>query len=260
MARTDQLLVGPALYARPQGLELALHVLITAVNLVDVADGRGAFGSKRRQEQGHARTDIGALKLLAEELGAPLNETPIRIAQDDARPHTHKLVGEVHAARIHPVVKQDGTGGLRCHRDANAYQVGWIGGPDVRLDLGNGAIQIRENLQGLGPTDEQIVALGLPFDAQSAKRLGDHLEVGDAGFANADFAPGYGGCAGEADDLQVIRANRELATVKTRYASDAQRVGSKAFDAGAQRVEAAAQVLHVRLGGGVANNRRRHRL
>ena len=43
----------------PEGIQTAVDVLVAAVDLVDVLDGRDPFGRHGRDQQRHARTDVG---------------------------------------------------------------------------------------------------------------------------------------------------------------------------------------------------------
>ena len=71
---------------------------------------------------------------------------------------------------------------------------------------------------------------------------------------DGDLAVGDRGEADEAADLDVIGADRVARAGEGAAALDGVDVGADALDVRAQRVEEAGEVLHVRLGGGVAQD------
>ena len=76
------------------------------------------------------------------------------------------------------------------------------------------------------------------------------------GILDAHTAPRDGCRADEAANLDVVRANAELTAVQPVHAVDGQHVRADALDLRAERVEKVAQVLHVRLAGGIADDGR----
>ena len=76
------------------------------------------------------------------------------------------------------------------------------------------------------------------------------------GVANGDLAAGDGRQPDERSDLQIIRPDGELRAVQRLDAVNGERVGADAFDARAHLFSSCAQFLHVRLGGGIAKDRR----
>ena len=77
----------------------------------------------------------------------------------------------------------------------------------------------------------------------------------DAGMADGEGRARHGGKSDQRADLDMIRADPVRASAEPAAAVDGHRVGADAFDPRAERDEEVGEVLHVRLGGGVAQHR-----
>ena len=91
----------------------------------------------------------------------------------------------------------------------------------------------------------------LDDDAEFGKGAGNEVEVMREGFGHAHFATGNGAEGEESDDLVVVAADGDGRAVEFFYAGDFEAGGAEAGDFCAHRDECGAEVLHVRLAGGV---------
>ena len=105
--------------------------------------------------------------------------------------------------------------------------------------------------------DDQDVALHVASARPAAREHAvDHAQVLGDDVVDAELAARHRGQAEEAAHLKVVGRDGEFAAAQPIHALNRQRVGADPADLRAQAVQQAAQVLHVRLGRGVADDGR----
>src|SRR6478609_9088016 len=109
----------------------------------------------------------------------------MRIAKNDAGTHADELVDEEHSRLEHLFVHHDHAFALCCSNDSDRHDVGRERGPGLILELWNVSTEIALDLLLLLGGDNEIIALGLAFDAQPSKAQSNGAEVLDAGVGNA---------------------------------------------------------------------------
>src|SRR5919197_697988 len=118
------------------------------------------------------------------------------------------------------------------------------------------------DLELLAVRDADRRTLDLRADAEAVERGLHRDEVGGLDLLDDDLAGGDRAEADEARDLDVVAADAVLAARELGAAFDAEDVRADALDPRAEGDEEAAEVLDVRLAGGVADHRlaaREHR-
>ena len=105
------------------------------------------------------------------------HDNTMRVAQDNLRAHGDQLIGEIHPARIHPVMEQDTATRLCSHRDGNADQVGGKGRPDIGFDFRDGIAQVGLDLQALLRRHNDVLAIHFPIHPQPVENDADHIQV-----------------------------------------------------------------------------------
>ncbi len=93
-------------------------------------------------------------------------------------------------------------------------------------------------------------------DAEPLEVHQRRAEVLDARVLDRELRFRHRGEADERADLDVVGPDAVGAAAQRRAAVDGHRVGADALDAGAERDEEVGEILHVRLGGGVAQHGR----
>ena len=93
-------------------------------------------------------------------------------------------------------------------------------------------------------------------DAEPREAHERRAQMLDAGVGDADLGPRHGGESDERSDLDVIRADAVRRAAERASAVDRELVRADAVDLRAERDEEVAEVLDVRLAGGVAKDRR----
>src|SRR5581483_12235467 len=101
--------------------------------------------------------------------------------------------------------------------------------------------------------DAQRVLAQLDVHPQPVEREQDRGQIARLDPLDREVAPRDRGEAHEAPDLDVLRADRPLAAAQALDASDAEHVRLDSLDLRAERDEEAAEILDVRLAGGVAD-------
>jgi hypothetical protein len=178
----------------------------------------------------------------------------MRVAEDDTRAHRHQLVGEEQAALEHLLEDEQRAERLRRDRDCDRRQVGWERGPRAVLDLRDVATEIvlHDELLPRRHVDARVTQL--EPDAEPRERRQDRGQVSDLDFLDRHPAAGDRREPDERGDLDVVGADAPLASAQRVDAVDAKDVRLDPFDVRAERDEEAAQVLHVRLAGRVADH------
>src|SRR6476659_6128886 len=95
----------------------------------------------------------------------------------------------------------------------------------------------------------------LERDPELAERRDDRDQIIGLDVLDRHVAAGRGRERREARDLDVLRPDPVLAAVELGHASDPHDVGADALDLRAERDEEVAEILDVRLAGGVADDR-----
>ena len=182
------------------------------------------------------------------------------IAQNDLRTHADQLVHEIESALEHLLVNQHRASRLRRHDDRDTHQVGREGWPGRVINLGNGAAHIHTHSQVLFILDDQIETVGRRLLAHAyaqaiAKNQADHAQLLGRHATHPNFAVGHRAQADVGADLGGVGRNPELSAVQAGHAVDDQCVTANALYLRAHLHQTVAQVLHMRFGRGVANNR-----
>ena len=189
----------------------------------------------------------------------------MRVTEDDLRAHRNQLVYKEEPALVHLFVDDDRALGLGGCDQGDAHQVGRERGPRRIVDLGHRAAEIGANVQILTVFDDQGVAFVrrrvgrfLHMHAHTQPVDKDHLHHAQVFGHHADDAQLAGRDGAQADvaaDLDIIGADVCFAAVQPFLAVDDQRVAADAFDGAAHARQHPAEILHVRLAGGVAQDR-----
>ncbi len=103
---------------------------------------------------------------------------------------------------------------------------------------------------------EQVGSVDLGVEADALEAAADHVEVVDAGVADAEVSPGRRGERHEASDLDVVGADAVLGAAQLVAAVDGHHVRADAVDLRAHLHEQAGEILDVRLRRGVLKGRR----
>ena len=101
----------------------------------------------------------------------------VRIAEDNLCAHVDEFVSEEETALKHLLMEKYTSLRLRSHHDENRKEVGGKTGPRRICQCHKRTIDKRLNLIALSARDEQIVALHLNFNAESAESIGDNAQI-----------------------------------------------------------------------------------
>ena len=103
------------------GVEAGFYVFVATVDLVDVVDFAGSFGTHGSDEHGYTGADIGAGHVVMLELARVVMayyDCSVRIAEDYLCAHINEFVHEEEAGFEHLLVNEDRTACLRgYHKD-----------------------------------------------------------------------------------------------------------------------------------------------
>ena len=103
-------------YPGADGVKTVLDVLVATVNLVDMVDFARSFGTHGGDEHRNTGTDIGAGHVVMLELACvvvPDDNRPVRVTEDDLRPHINEFVHKEEAAFEHLLMNQHTSPRLR---------------------------------------------------------------------------------------------------------------------------------------------------
>ena len=95
-----------------------LDVFVATVNLVDMINLTGTFGTHGGNQHRDTRADIRAGHVIGFELSLMVmtdNNRSVRVAEDDLRTHIDQFVHEEQTRLKHLLVNQHGAFGLRSH-------------------------------------------------------------------------------------------------------------------------------------------------
>jgi hypothetical protein len=178
----------------------------------------------------------------------------VRIAEDDRRSEPDELVGEEHARLEHLLVDQHGTVALGGGHDRDGRQVGRERRPRPVVELRHVTVGVLPDVVGLTPAHEQVLARTLALDAEPTEADERGVEVLD-------------GCALDGQSLPVTAASpmnepvsmwsapmRKRVPPSSSHPVDLEHVRARSLIR-AHRVQEPAQILDVRLGGGVPDAR-----
>ena len=121
-------------------------------------------------------------------------------------------------------------------------------GFDFRQEV---ARERRRDAERLVAADDSGGALVFDDHAEFGEGAGDEVEVMRERMLDAHFAAGDRAEGEEGNDLVVVGPDGDGGTVEPFHAGDFEAAGAEAFDLGAHRNERGAELLHVRLAGGV---------
>ena len=98
------------------GVETGFDVFVATVDLVDVVDFAGTFGTHGGDEHSDSGADIGAGHVVVLELARVVMayyDCSVRVAEDDLCAHVDQFIHEEEARFEHLLVNEDRTAGLR---------------------------------------------------------------------------------------------------------------------------------------------------
>ncbi len=185
----------------------------------------------------------------------PVTTTRCGITEDDARAHRHELVGEEQPALEHLLEHEHGATRLCRDDDRDRREVGRELRPGAVLDLRDRPAEIVDDPELLSRRHVNRVGFQLDLDPQAPQHREHRPEIVADDPVDRDLSARDGCHADEAPDLDVLGPDRVLAPrepVDTRHVED---VRADTLDLRATRDEGPAQVLHVRLAGGVRDHR-----
>src|SRR5262252_7603912 len=116
--------------------------LIAAIDLMPVADDRGALRTEGGSEEGHARPDVRRDHVRPVEPARPRYHRAVRIAEDDACPHVDETIHEEEAALEELLMDQHGARALRGKDEGGRGEIGRKAGPRRVVHGGNGAAHV----------------------------------------------------------------------------------------------------------------------
>ena len=250
------ILVVDAGYVGAEGVEALLDVLVAAVDLCDVGDAAGAVGREGSDEQGDAGADVGAGHTACAQPDLAVvayDDGTVRVAEDDLCAHVDELVDEEQAAFEHLLVEEHGATGLRGHDEQHGEQVGREAWPGSVGEGHDGAVD--ERLHGVVrlSRDDEVVAVGLDLDAQSAEGVGDDAEVLRRHVLDGDAVADHCSHADERAHLDHVGQDAVAGAVQRGHANDGEQVGGDARDLCSHGVEQVAELLDVGFAGGVVD-------
>ena len=144
---------------------------------------------------------------------------------------------------------------LRRGDDGDRGEVGRERRPDAALDLRDLVAEVVDHAKLLVGRHAHGVVPHLQLDPELAEGRDDRDQVVRLDVLDRDLAARHRGERGEARDLDVLGADPVRAAAERGHADDLEDVRADAVDLRAQRDEEAAEVLDVRLAGGVADDR-----
>src|SRR6266496_5067726 len=179
----------------------------------------------------------------------------MRIAQDDARPHADQLVHEEQSRLEQLLEYEQQPFALRRDDDRDGHEVRRKRGPRSVLELRDVAAEIGTDAPLLAGVDDQLVALEPRPHAEPLEREYGRAQIVAADAVDRNRAAGDGRQSDERPDLDVVRPHGMRRRLERAATFDRQGIAADAVDGGPECYEKARQVLHVWLGGGVAQHR-----
>ena len=179
----------------------------------------------------------------------------MRVTEYDPRAHAHQLVDEEHARLEHLLMHEDDPLALRRGDDRDRHQVGRERGPGLILEFRDRAAEIGADAHLLLRRDEEVGAVDHGLDTEALEAEAYRAEVLDAGVGDAERRASDGGEADERTDLDVIGADPVRASFEAGAAFDGEHIRPDTGDRRAHGHEQPTEILHMRLGGGVVQDR-----
>src|SRR5262245_7617842 len=144
--------------AGPERAQLALNVLVAAIDLLDAANDGAAVGAEGGDDEGDAGPDVRARDpgRFASQARRPLDEGAMRVAQDHTGAHPDQPVDEEHPALVHLLVKEDGSPGLGGSDQGHAHEVGGEGGPRAVVHARDSIAEVALDGERLSGGDHEV--------------------------------------------------------------------------------------------------------
>src|SRR6266571_305184 len=236
---------------RPQAF---VDSLVALIDLVHGPDRRRAFGAETREQHRHPRTDVRAFHPLPAQFRGPGDHGTMGIAKDDAGSHAHELVGEEQPVLEHLLEHEDRPLRLSRDRERDGGEVGGERRPRPVFDLRNVTAEVVLHDELLAWWHAHEVVTELDLDAELLEAVQDRHQVGPLDSVDRHVAAGDRRETDETPHLDVIGADLPLPAAERLDALDAEHVRLNALDLRTQQLEETAEILDVRLTGGVADH------
>src|SRR3989441_6098491 len=239
--------LGPAVdpgEMRAESLELGHHLLVPAVQVIDVVEDGRPFGAEGRHDEGGARTDIGHID---------------RAAVERARAGDHRAAafhGDVRAqlAELGHMLKAVFEDGLR--DDAVAVRLGHEADP--------GRLQVRreawvwpgghvDGLQPFAAAHPEAVRLLFDLGPRRPQLEDQGPQVSRYNIFENSLTPGRRDGDRVRPGLDIVRDDAMGRAAQLGHALDLQHVGANTLNAGPHLAQKKYQVDDVRLAGGVVD-------
>ena len=186
------------------------------------------------------------------------DERAMRIAEHDARAHADELVDEEQPRLEHLFVDENEPGALRRRDDRDRHRVGRKRRPRLVLELRHvsAEIALNDRLLSASARDDEIGSVDHARDAEPREAHQRRAQMLDARVRDANLGARHRRQADERADLDVIRPDAMRRAAERTAALHRQLVRARPVDLRAERDQEVAEVLDVRLAGGIAENRR----
>ena len=138
LATTTILLL--SLYASAEGVEAGFDIFVATVDLVDVVNAAGAFGTHSCNKHSYTGTNIGAGHVVMLELTRvvmPHHNRSMRVAEDDLRAHVNQFVHKEETRFEHLLMDKHRAACLRGYDQYDREQVRRETGPRRICDREN---------------------------------------------------------------------------------------------------------------------------
>ena len=178
-----------------EGIETLVDVFVAAVDLVDVVDAGGAFGTHGSDEQGDAGADVGAGHVGMTQLVLVIdadNGGAVGIAEDNLCAHVDELIDEEETRLEHLLMDEHHATGLGGCDKQDGEEVGREAGPGGVGDGHDGPVDERVNLIVIVGGDIEVVAALLDGDAEATEGVGNDAEVRDGHVADGELGACHG--------------------------------------------------------------------
>jgi hypothetical protein len=177
----------------------------------------------------------------------------VRVAEDDPRAHPDELVDEEQAVLEHFLEDEHGASRLGRHRKGDRRQVRREGWPRPVFDLRDLRPDVVLDRELLTARDAYGVLAEIALDAEPLEAGPDSGQVFRDHILDQDVPVRDRREPDEARHLDVVGADAPFPPAQTLDASDSEHVGADAVNVGAEGDEKAAEVLDVRLAGGIGD-------
>src|SRR5205085_23142 len=134
-------------------------------------------------------------------------------------------------------------------------QIGWEERPRTVVDLRHRRADVVAHAQLLIFRNADVVAFDLDVDTELLEHVADCIQVLRHAVFDQQFAARDDGESDVRTDFDVIAGDGEVAAVQRVDSVNGERVRGDSFDLGAEQIQKSTEVLNVRLGGGVVDDR-----